>query len=696
MRSPQHQQLKHQSQPFEPQEKVLWHSANQPITSRHQNVMYQTPWFGHQDAVQTLLNGLSQTRCVNIVGPRAVGKTRLAVMVAQNLVAESFEYIERFLCDPQDPVLPLETTTCLILESINFDTQLADQVQVLLKNHPQLNIICTSCCWSNRNPGMTYTLEALEEETAIQLFNERAQRAIPHWKSTEQAEVAVLCRHLDFLPGLLELAATLLGSIPLHVMITHLESGQPLERMLTKQQRQRFVWGFGAIDLLERHLSPEDWGLLCRISIFEAGFSLESAGYVSELNINGIELLDSLSHLVDWFVLSIDNNSNLGYRLPQNLKNHLRNFQEQNLIINLAFERLLDYCAHVIKSNSVQPPGYVIDLQSLGIDRADLEYILQNLYKNQRYSLLLQFISGLKAQLVRWGFSSTAQNWLNTMLRQGQWDETQRLTLFASLCFFLSWRGAFDDLGRFAMEGIAVANRISDAGAEILFRAYLAQFHAARGNHDANENMQPPGNLQIQPTPNIHSKHSSATEQNRLPNKTPTDSEQNAKMVLQTNDPLFNAQTNLEKADAALMGGDGLNAIRITLTSLQLGEQYHHPTILRAALKRLTDAASLLGKLELVQRCQQTVNMESVYLLLEAFQALINDVVQPVKLDKRDEALVLRLVQGDTNKQIARHVGMTEHGVRNRLSGLYAVYHCHGRAEFVRFVLEHQLISLES
>jgi predicted ATPase/class 3 adenylate cyclase len=286
-------------------------------------------------------------RLVTLSGPGGIGKTRLAVQVAAELLDEFpdgvwFVRLSRL----SDPALVLSTVAetlglreqgrqpiaetlraylrdrhlLLVLDNFEQVVGAAPGVAELLETAPSLKALVTSRIPLHLRGEREYPLgplalpndprhlpapERLSQYAAMALFVERARDAHPDFTVTaaNAATITEICARLDGLPLAIELAAARVKLLPPAALLARLSSRLKLltggARDLEERQRTMratIAWSEGL-------LSPQERILLRRLAVFVGGCTLEAAEAVcvapSGAKPLKIDLLDGLGRLVD-------------------------------------------------------------------------------------------------------------------------------------------------------------------------------------------------------------------------------------------------------------------------------------------------------------------------------------------------------------------------------------------------------------
>jgi predicted ATPase/class 3 adenylate cyclase len=293
---------------------------------------------GREKELAELVDMLGQThvRLATIVGPGGVGKTRLALSVAQELssafpdgvffvnLAPLTDESQVLLAIGDAAGIPIEgdaidslsgefqdQQVLLFLDNFEQVVDAATAVGYLLARSPGLKVLATSRVPLRIMSEYEYMLEPLglppigperiesiSESDAVRLFAERAVAVLPGFSIDEEnAEpVASIVRQVEGLPLAIELAAARLRMLSPKALSERL--GQSFDALgaggADMPGRQRTL--DAAIDWSYRLLTSDEQALFCRLCVFQGGFTVESA---QEVAVETGDAVDQLMVLVD-------------------------------------------------------------------------------------------------------------------------------------------------------------------------------------------------------------------------------------------------------------------------------------------------------------------------------------------------------------------------------------------------------------
>ncbi len=331
---------------------------------RHNLPVQQTPLIGRDGEIASVVALLrrSAVRLLTLSGPGGVGKTRLALQVAAELLddfADGVYFVELApLTDPELVVSTIAQTLGvresadrsllaalkdysrdkqLLLVLDNFEQVLpaASDITALLATSPHLKVLATSrtvlrvygehdypvpplslpvlppgrsaAAASGGPPAAPFDVGSLSQYESVALFIQRALAVKPDFQMTNAnaPAVAEICVRLDGLPLAIELAAARVRVLSPEAILGRLESalGPSSLRLLTGGARDlpaRQQTLRSAIDWSFHLLTPEEQRLFRRLAVFAGGFTVTSAEAVANFD-DGLDLdpLDGLIALVE-------------------------------------------------------------------------------------------------------------------------------------------------------------------------------------------------------------------------------------------------------------------------------------------------------------------------------------------------------------------------------------------------------------
>lgn len=304
-------------------------------------------------------------RLVTLTGPGGVGKTRLALRVADTMqtafedgivfvdlapledaallpsvIAETLGLRESEAGALPDRLISFLKKRHLLLILDNFErvTAAAPLVTTLLLSCPRLHVLITSRISLHvsgehqfqvpplqlPDPVSPSSLTDIAASEAVQLFITRASAVDPDFElgDANAAAVAAICQRLDGLPLGIELAAARIGHLPPASLLSRLDRRMELLTGGVQDQPARLQSMRDAVAWSHDLLSPAEQRLFRRMAVFVNGFTLDALVTVCDESDDAITtgvsafdrsrfamqqaVLDGIASLVDKSLLKLE------------------------------------------------------------------------------------------------------------------------------------------------------------------------------------------------------------------------------------------------------------------------------------------------------------------------------------------------------------------------------------------------------
>ncbi|WP_082977126.1 LuxR C-terminal-related transcriptional regulator [Mycobacterium sp. 852002-50816_SCH5313054-b] len=477
---------------------------------RHNLPQQFARFVGRGPQLTEVRKSLAHNRIVTLTGAGGVGKTRLAVEVANQLAAEYADgvwYVDLApLADPD--VVPVAMARVLGLPDqpgrSTLDTMLRvvrdRQMLIVLDNCEHLLDACAELAvalWTAA-PGLTLLATSREPigvsgeatwrvpslslaDEAIELFTDRARLAYTRFCLTDDnaAVVAEICGRLDGIPLAIELAAARVRALSpaeildsLHDRFRLLTGGSRTAVRRQQTLRASVDWSHALLTELERVV-------FCRLAAFMGGFDLDAAQAVAAHGeVERFQVLDLLTLLVDKSLVAVDDSgARTRYRMLETVRQYAQEKLGESGEADAVRTRHRDYYAAqaaLLDAPAVTDHERRIEQAEIEIDNLRAAFGWSR--ENSDIDLALALASSLQPLWMSRGRLREGLTWFDTALADIEQYypgvlAAVRARALADRAMLAIWAGAADSPDQ-AQQALAIAREVDDSA--LLVRALTA------------------------------------------------------------------------------------------------------------------------------------------------------------------------------------------------------------------------------
>jgi predicted ATPase/DNA-binding winged helix-turn-helix (wHTH) protein len=426
-----------------------------------------TSFVGRERELAEVKRLLAGSCLVTLEGPAGVGKTRLAIQVASDLLKETPHRVWWIdlapLADPSHaahtvagtlgvrdrPGIALADTLAQACQGprvlLVFDNcehlvdACASLVEALLGAGPGLKILATSrqalrvggeTVWSVPPLSLPDTRAGIHDmlsHEAVRLFVDRTRQVCPSFAISDRnaSAVARICRRLDGLPLAIELAAARVKVLAPEQIAARLGDVFTVLGPASRTHPARHQTLAAAFDWSYNLLSPQERLLFGRVSVFAGSFALAAVESICAGDgLDSADVLDLLARLVDHSLVKVvtgPSAEQTRYRLLHTVRQYAREKLPPDVRADLA-RRHAEFFLRLAEEN--EPQMYTA-AGGVCLVRLNREY--QNLRAalawgrddKGGHEIGLRLAAALRMLWVRRGHLGEGRSWLEDMLERG-------------------------------------------------------------------------------------------------------------------------------------------------------------------------------------------------------------------------------------------------------------------------------------
>jgi len=498
------------------------------------------PLIGRDAEVQAvtalLLQHVPPVRLVTLVGPGGMGKTRLALALAQNVassyadgavfvdlaslrdqrlvpatIAHALEVGEAGGRSARELLIERVGECHMLLVLDNFEQLLgaAPLLAELLASCPNLALLVTSRTVLRLQAEWRFaveplaapaaeadqTLQAIASSPAVRLFVERTQTFASDFSLTldNAAAIAGVCRHLDGMPLALELAAARVPLLPPDALLWRLERRLPLlttgARDLPERQqtlRATLAWSY---DLL----GPAEQMLFQRLAVFAGGWTLEAAEAVcGDSDLAADEVFERLGALLDNSLVqrALETDTEPRFGMLETVRKYAAERLAESGEWATARERHANWCLRLAEHSApeLRGPHQAIWLERLEREHDNLRAALAWARESSDMDLGLRLAGALWPFWQRHSHLAEGRRWLEGFLPATQVESGVSVEVRATALTGAAWlahdQDDFAAADRHFVEGLTLYRALGQTGRVAEMLAHRAVMARGLGRYD--------------------------------------------------------------------------------------------------------------------------------------------------------------------------------------------------------------------
>jgi len=492
-----------------------------------------TSFIGREREINQVKSFVSRARLLTLTGAGGVGKTRLALQVAADVLedfADGAWLID--LAPASDPALVPQTMAAVLSVSDQLGRSLTDTLvdylrhkslllildncehlqaacaqlaTVLLSACEHLRILATSriplgvsgeTLWrvpslSMPNPSHLLSLAQIQQYEAVRLFAERARGGQPTFalSSNNVSVVVQICQRLDGIPLAIELAAARTRVLAVEQIAARLDDWFQLLTRSNSSALPRHQTLKATMDWSYSLLAEKERTLFRQLSVFAGGWTLEAAQAVCSDGVGQAEFLDLLTQLVDKSLVIMELiGPEARYRLLETVRQYGLSRLQESGEIDDARRRHRDWYLALAEHAAPELGG---SQQVVWFDRLEAEH--DNLRAALEWSLAekdgaeagLRLTGALRWFWARRGHWREGRKWLNAALkRSGEVPPSASSRALLGATHF-AWRGGdYGHATTLGQKGLALSRQRADKEGSAAFLSALGIVALYQGDYE--------------------------------------------------------------------------------------------------------------------------------------------------------------------------------------------------------------------